>query len=246
MFDPKTLNRQNTKGPIIGAVYVHTPFRHHKADYECAAWWEDHEAITGAHPVYIGRSYHSPELLTITAEIKAKVVNDYFPALWGGVAVSREPYKPKHIGEERIIRSSVDIVDAIQRTGNSPGSPGTNHLDWFIHPSWWKVFADEALQELQEDVRRFPEWWSAFANLKEEGFVSRFGKDHRFDDEYRSKVGMVAYYGSLFEKWGRRLEKINWHSQYHIKDGRYDTAYQRDLYAKNTEWTKTVPIQINE
>src|SRR5260221_14611966 len=84
---------------LIGAVKVNKPFVYHNASYECAAWWEDHQADTGVHPVYLGRSYHHPKNLTLTANIGAKVVDDYFPGLWGGVAISQEPYKAKHIGE---------------------------------------------------------------------------------------------------------------------------------------------------
>lgn len=248
-FDVQSLTgtyENRSKRPIIGAVQVHTAFRYHKADYECAAWWEDHEAITGVHPVYLSRNYHSPKDLTITAEISARVVNDYFPALWGGVSVSSKPYEPKHLGEKRTILSSVDPIKAIESTGNSPGNAGSNHLDWFIHPSWWKLFADEALDNLQDAYKSFPNWWMQFATLKKEGFQTKLDGRYQFDDEYRSRVGMIAHFGGLFEKWARRLEKINWHSQYHIPGGRYDTDYQRKLHISNTEWSKAIPIQVNE
>jgi hypothetical protein len=246
MFDAKTLTGQNLKGPIIGAVQVNRTFRYHKADYECAAWWEDHEAILGVHPVYLGRNYHSPKDLTITAEVRAKVVNDYFPALWGGVAVSNKPYEAKHIGESRVIRTGIDVIDAIQRTGNSPGYDAPGQMDWFIHPSWWKVFADEALANLKDCYRALPDYWQAFEALDESTFVPKLDGRYGFDMEYRSKVGMIAHFGSLLEKWSRRLEKINWHSQYHIPGGKNDTAYQRDNFAKNTGWAKAIPIQVNE
>jgi len=239
-FDLSKVNHESRI--LIGAVQVNKPYIHHYAGYECAAWWEDREAEAGVHPVYLSRSYHSPKHLTITAHIKAKVVNDYFPALWGGVRVSNEPYKPKHLGEERTIYHGIEVVDAIERTGNSPGSD----LDWFIHPSWWQVFTDEALAELKEDYRRLPEFWEAWDKLDPTTFHPRKGERWSFDDEYRSKVGMVAYFGGLMEKWARRIEKINWRAQYHKKESSYNTAYQRDNFAKNTEWTQTIPIQINE
>ncbi len=230
---------------LIGAVKVNKPFIFHDASYECAAWWEDREAERGVHPVYLSREYHSPKLLTIKAHIKAKVVDDYFPALWGGVAVSNKPYEPKHVGQERTIYQGIEVVDAIERTGNSPGSD----LDWFIHPSWWKVFLDEAEAELREDYRRLPEFWEQWNKLDPERFypksLGNFDKSWQFDDEFRSRVGMIAHFGSLLEKWARRIEKINWHSQYHKVGGRYDTPYQRDLFAKNTEWSKAIPIQVN-
>ena len=224
---------------IIGAVKVNKPFVYHDASYECAAWWEDHESLVGVHPVYLSRSYHSPKHLTIHAAIKAKVVNDYFPALWGGVRISNKPYEPKHIGEERIIRKSIEVVEAIERTGNSPDSD----IDWFIHPSWWQVFTDEALTELKEAHKRFPEFWDAWANLSPETFHAR--RDWKFDDEYRSKVGMIAHFGGLFEKWSRRIEKINWRFQYHKPGSSYNSDYNRDLFTKNTEWAKAIQFEVN-
>lgn len=227
---------------LIGAVKVNKPFVWHNASYECAAWWEDSESEKGVHPVYLGRNYHYPKNLTLTAQIKAKVVDDYFPGLWGGVRISNEAYKPKHIGEERTIRHGIEILNAIERTGNSPG----NDLDWFIHPSWWKVFTDEAETELREDYRRLPEFWDEWDQLDPTTFKNRMEGRWGFDDEFRSKVGMIAHFGALLEKWSRRIEKINWQSQYHKVGGQYDTAYQRDNFAKNTEWTKAIPIQVNE
>jgi hypothetical protein len=218
---------------LVGAVQVNKPFIYHDASYECAAWWEDREAQTGVYPVYLSRRYHHPKHLTITAHIKAKVVDDYFPGLWGGI-----PYKPKHIGEERIIRQGIEVVDAIERTGNSPGSD----LDWFIHPSWWKVFTDEAEAELRENYRRLSEFWNEWNNLDPQTFKAKMDGRWEFDDEFRSKIGMIAHFGGHLEKWARRIEKINWCSQYHKVGGKYDTEYQRNNFAQNTEWTKALEI----
>jgi hypothetical protein len=240
MFDVSKVTHESRI--LIGAVKVNKPFVYHDASYECAAWWEDREACEGVHPVYLSRAYHSPKLLTITAHIKAKVVDDYFPGLWCGNLISREPYKPKHIGEERTIYQGIEVVDAIERTGNSPGSD----LDWFIHPSWWKVFTDEALAELNEDYRRLPEFWDAWDKLDPSTFHTKMDGRWKFDDEYRSKIGMVAYFGNLLEKWARRIEKINWRAQYHKPGSSYDTEYQRNNFASNTEWAKAIPIQVHE
>lgn|SRR5574337_614750 len=242
-----TGNDSLDKRPIIGAVKVNKPFVFHDASYETAAWWEDRQSCEGVHPVYLGRSYLHPRNLTITAHIKAKVVDDYFPGLWGGVPISREPYKPKHIGEDRTIYQGIEVVDAIERTGWSPDSD----LDWFIHPSWWKLFTDEAVTELRKAHHNFPDFWQAWDKLDKDPSVyipTSSQKDLRWnaDDEYRSKVGMIAHFGNQFEKWARRIEKINWKLQYHKVGGQYDTEYQRTNFANNTGWTKAIPIQINE
>lgn len=223
--------------PIIGAVKVNKPFEYHDNHYECAAWYEDHKAESGVHPIRLERSYHHPKLLNISAEIKARVVNDYFAGLWGGVPISKEPYKPKHLGEERTIHRGIDILDAIQSTGNSPG----NDMDIFIHPSWWKVFADEAEAELREDYRRLPEFWNEWDKLDPKTFHARMDGRWQFDDEFRSKVGMIAHFGSLLEKWSRRIEKINWHTTRWNEP----SAHMRELHIKNTEWAKAIQIQVN-
>jgi len=233
-----TGDSRNDKPIIIGAVKVNKPFQYHNNGYECAAWYEDHQAKVGVHPVYLGRSYHYPKNLTITGQIEAEVVNDYFAGLWGGVAISKEPYKPKHIGESRIIRQGIEVVEAIERTGNSPDGD----INWFIDPSWWPVFMEEAVKELREDYRRLPEFWDAWDGLNKDTFHPRMEGRWKFDDEFRSKVGMVAHFGSLLDKWARRIEKINWNTS-RFSDG---SSYMQELYAKNTEWSKAIPIQVNQ
>lgn len=232
---------------LVGAMQINAPYKDHYAGYECAAWWEERETEKGVHPIYLSRRYNHPNHLTLTAHIKAKVTDDYFPALWGGVAIGKEPTKAKHIGEERTLHRDFDPVEVIIGTGNSPGGS----FDVFLHPSWWKVFADEAVAELRLAHERFPFFWDNWSKLDKD--ISSFTQTSSqkslawtADDEYRSKVGMIAHFGQEFEKWGRRIEKINWHSQYHKVNSRYNTDYNRELYVKNTEWTKALNITINE
>ena len=206
---------------IIGAVQVNTPFTWHNASYECAAWWEDSEALVGVHPVYLGRSYHHPKNLTMTAHIAAKVVDDYFPALWAGNPIGNKPYEPKHVGESRTIRKQLDVVTAIESTGNSPG----NALDYFIHPSWWSLFLKEAETELTEAYKRLPKVWEDW----------RQEVDNPLSEDYRWKVGMVAHFGKELEKWARRIEKITWHTSI-----RQQETFKK-LYDKNTQWSLEIP-----
>lgn len=243
MFDIKSLtgNTARENLPLIGAVKVNKTFKFTDRSYECAAWWEEREAQIGTYPVFMARQYHSPNHLYIVANIAAKVTDDYFPGLWGGVAISNEPYKPKHVGEARIIHKQVEVEEAIQDTGISPG----NDLDWFIHPSWWEVFAQEAQQQLQEAYEGIDHFWEKWASLDKKAWKPEpYQADLRwkFDDEYRSRVGMVAHFGGEIEKWARRLEKINWHASYHNRD----SDYQRENFAKNTEWAKAIFIRVNQ
>ncbi len=72
-------------GTIIGAVRVNKPQKYTDKNYECAAWWETRLSETGIFAVKLGQSYFSPWHLHAYADIDAKVIDDYFPALFGGV-----------------------------------------------------------------------------------------------------------------------------------------------------------------
>lgn len=225
------------KAPIIGAVKVNKPFDYCNRSYECAAWSETSTAEVGVYPVVLRAENTYRYNLYCEGLVGAKVTHDWFPALWGGVAISNEPYKQKHTGEARTIYKGIDLVEAVEATGNSPDGD----INWFIHPSWWPVVMGEAVTELREDYKRLPEFWGKWDELDPATFKP---KDDRwgFSDEYRSRVGMVAHFGSNLEKWARRIEKLTWRAgQWHQA-----SAYMQELHAKNTEWAKAIPILINE
>jgi len=221
---------------IVGAVKVNKPFVYHNASYECAAWWQDEEAQLGAHPLYLQRQYHSPNNLELVADIKGKVVSDYFPGLWGGVAISNKPYVPRHVGEETCIRKRIEIDDAVRSTGSSPG----NDLDVFFKPDWWVVVKNEATNELAKTYRRLPEFWAEYANLNKENFVpSRDG--HSFSSEQEWKLGMVGYFGERLSKWARRLQLISRHEGYRGMNGER-SIISHEMYHDNVKWANEVQI----
>lgn len=243
MFNANSLTGDDArqKSPIIGAVKVNKTFKYTDRSYECAAWWEEREAQIGTYPVFMARAYNFPNHLYIIADIAAKVTDDYFPALWGGVSIGNEPYKPKHLGEARTIHKQIEVVEAIQNTGNSPGSD----LDWFIHPSWWQVFSDEAKAQLENAYEGIDSFWEQWSSLDKKAWKPEAYQSNlrwTFDMEYRSRVSMVAHFGGEIEKWARRLEKINWQESYHNQD----SDYHRENFAKNTEWAKAIFIQVNQ
>jgi hypothetical protein len=243
MFDLSKFTDKSNK-IIVGAVRINKTFVYHKQDYEVAAWWENQEAQLGVHPVYLYREHLAPNALGLVAHINAKVVNDYFPGLWGGVPISREPYQPKSVGQDRTIYHKLDIVKAIEATGNSPGE----EKDIFIHPSWWPVFIEEAEAELRKDFATFPKFYNEWNELKRETFEERnIGYSiWTFENEYQSKVGMIAHFGGVFEKWARRAEKIAWQIDYHRPGSRHDTEHNRHCFKNNTEWAKAISMQANE
>lgn len=64
----------------------------HEERYECAAWWTQMRSIPGEYELKIVKHYDHTFL---TGTIKAEIVEDYFPALWCGVSVSKKPYDTK-------------------------------------------------------------------------------------------------------------------------------------------------------
>ncbi len=203
--------------PVIGAVLINKPITYQKL-FECAAWYETHEAVCGVYPVQLKRHHLSPHHLYVGAEVAAKVTDDYFPSLWGGVAVGNKPYKAKHIGEDRIIHHSSNFVEAIRVTGQTPSSP----VCWFIDPSWWPVALEEAEKDLKEAYERLPEFWAEY---------------QKGEDKFISKVGMIGHFGEILNKKARDIQEIKRQIGYQAD------PYFQSLRVKNTEWTSSVTIQ---
>ncbi len=234
-FNPNSLtgNDKINDSPIIGAIKVNKLFTYHNNNYEVAAWWQDEEAQLGVYPVRLRRSHLHPKHLFAYAAIPGKIVDDNFPALWGGIAISNEPYKCKNKGEQTIIHHRMNILEAIKNSGVIPG----RDIDVFIHGSWWPIIVDEAMTELKRAYSILPEYWDRFDALDKNTFKDIGNWD--FDSELRSRIGMVAHMGGEIEKWARCIEEIN-------RLQGYRSQYWNDLHANNTEWTKEIEIQINE
>lgn len=196
----------------VGWVKVNKKYVHHNSSYECAAWWEDSEIQSGIYPLILEQRYHHPKDLGLYAKLDAVVVDDYFPALWGGVRVSREPYQPKNVGDHRIIWDRYDIVDTIERTGNSPDAD----KDFCLHPFLWDAMVRSAEQTMQDFYQYLNQSWNKRAS---EG-----------DDQYRSSLSAIAYAGQNVEKLARAIELIRTRQRYISEN------FMRDMYARNTEW----------
>lgn len=225
------------KKVIVGAVKVNKPWTYHKNNYECAAWWEDQQAVPGVYPIYMGFAYLSPHELELTAHIKALVTDDYFPGLWGGVPISREPYKCKNVGEERLLHHGIGIDEAIQRTGNSPG----NDLDIFFHRDWWAMVEDEAAFKVEYYRKYVDKTWSEYAALNRETFIPSLEGRHDFHAEYQSKLSSVAHAGERMAKWARRLTELSRYRGYRGQDGRHPII-PKDMYYSNVSWANAIFI----
>ncbi len=220
--------------PIIGAFKVNKPWTHHNQNFECAAWWRDETTLEGVYPVRLVRNYLSPHELHAEVRVNAKVTNDYFPGLWGGVAINPEPYKPKYIGQDATVIVRGDLVDAISRTGGTPD----DDTNWYIDPAWWELLVQDAIVNLKESYRRLPQFWEEWQNLNPETYQPPdiSGSRWTFDNEYQSRVSMVAHMGRDIERWARRIEKIR-RAQGYEKD-----HFFHQMHLKNWDWAKVIDI----
>lgn len=208
------------KGQIIGFVQVNKPVVFTDRGYECAAWWEERTSQLGVYPVYLrdlNPLYPQRQEYHAHAEIPARVTDDYFPALWGGVSVSNKPYVCRNQGAPRVIGVRQDLTAAIEQTGNSPGSD----LDWYIMPEVWQEVVDHFTAHMTTYYRDLPEYWAKY---------------QAGDDEYRSRLRMVAYHAEHISEYARNIERVA-----------RQIGYQQDksnmwrrLHAENTTWITKV------
>lgn len=144
-------------GQVIGFVKINKGWVNHNSSYECAAWWEDSEVIVGVYPLVLKKNQFAPHNLYLQAELCAEVVDDFFPALSGGVSISNKPYVAKNIGQFRKVFYKVDIVEGVAKTGNSSGD-----VDYFVNPLLWDAFIEAAKDTLQEYHKYFVKVWEEY------------------------------------------------------------------------------------
>jgi len=197
---------------VIGYVRVNKEYVHHNNSYECAAWWEDTKIQAGVYPLILAEYHLAPKFLYLKSKFSAVVVDDYFPALWGGVAVSNTPYKSNNIGCKREISHKFEIEDAIDKTGNSPG----NDFDLFINPMMWQMFVRLAEDNLVKAQNSFNYFWNEYTNNPE--------------DKYTSRVGMVAHCSNEMMNIARSIQKMK-----RCVTSLEDTYYN-NLRNDNTSW----------
>lgn len=64
------------------------PITHHKADYECAAWWQKSVSNVGIFELELPWALCSDEPM-LSVVLPATVTEDYFGSLWCGIPISR-------------------------------------------------------------------------------------------------------------------------------------------------------------
>lgn len=202
-------------GATVGYLQVNESWVNHNNSYECAAWWEDSKIVKGVYPLTLERNTFAPYNLYLMAKLESVVVDDFFPALWGGVRVSDKPYVAKNIGEKRTIHHRIDIVNAVEQTGNTPGSK----IDICINPMIIDALIKAARQSLNSYQEIFNKYWVDY---------KLYG-----DGNYASNLSMVSHCAENMSALGRAIENMLSRRKYFAEA----SDYMRDNYVKNTAWT---------
>lgn len=211
-----TLNDElkSVLGTTVGYLQVNETWVNHNNSYECAAWWEDSQIVKGVYSLTLEQNTFVPYNLYLLAKLDAVVVDDFFPALWGGVSISNKPYVPKNVGEKRTIHHKIDIVSAIEQTGNSPGSK----MDICVHPLMIDAVINAARQSLINYQSKLAGYWSDY---QEHG-----------DGNYLSNLSMVSHCAENVAALGRAIENMVCRRKYFTEA----SDYMRDNYVRNTAW----------
>ncbi len=207
---------QSKVGTVVGKIAIRKPQVYTDRGYECAAWWEERTSITGIFPltlVYDARN----ERLTVNADVPAHVSDDYFPALFAGNSFGTRPTAKQHVGEARTIQMACDMVDAIKNTGWGYGGARPD-VEWFVGKEFWSIAVEHHTQRLHRAYNDLPRWWSEYV---------------AGEDEYFSRVGMVAYFGKIIAESGEILRELQERIQ------RTETSTFLPLYHANTAWART-------
>lgn len=198
----------------VGFVRINKSSIHHNNSFETAAWWEDSEIQKGVYPLILQENRHAPLNLFLSASLDAVVVDDFFPNLWGGMPLSKEPYQSRNKGSKRTIHKSFQIVEAIEQTGNIPDS----EIDLCLNPLLWNSLIDAARASM-----------SFYQDLLD-GYQKNYQKDG--DGDYNNNLGMICHCSENIAALGRAIIAIK-DKQRYLNDS---SDYMRQNYVRNTEW----------
>ena len=199
-------------GKTVGFVKINKPSLNHNASYECAAWWEDSIIQPGVYALTLEKSYHEPKRLQLSAKLKSIVSDDYFASLWCGNPIGDKPYKAKHIGEERMIHTKYDIIDAIQSTGNSPD--GDHNL--FVNPFIW----DALVEAIEKSMLGAYEYLNRNWSIR--------GQDG--DGPHFMQLSAIEYAAKNIAMLARAIEQVRTQQRYIAE------KFIADIRTKNVQW----------
>lgn len=201
-------------GSTVGYLRINQGWIQHKSDFECAAWWEDSRIQDGVYELILQENRFAPYELYLSAKLNAVVVDDFFPALWAGSAIGNQPYQPKNLGEKRIVHHRVEIVNAIENTGNISGA----NIDYCVHPLMITSFISAARYSMTSYHQLMNRYWDTYQT---EG-----------DGKFLTNTGMVSHCAENIAVLGRAIEAMARKLEYFQNA----TESMRQNYVTNTAW----------
>lgn len=213
------LNTTNNLKPfvdkVVGYVQVNKTWVHHNNAYECAAWWEDSQIVTGVYPLFLKENYLAPKNLILGCVFDAIVVDAYFPSMSGGVAFSNKGSKER-IGGKRNIHHSFNIVEVMEKTGQIPG----DDKDFVLNPLLWEGFIESARENLLNYQQMYMDNWNTY--LKEG------------DGKYNSNLSGIKYLSGKIHDLADAIDRMK-----RVKDKIENASeYMSEIYAGNVSWSK--------
>lgn len=207
-------NLKSLINTTVGYVKINKSWINHNASYECAAWWQDSKIEEGVYPLVLRENRLSPNDLYLSAELNAVVVDDFFPSLWGGVAIGNTKLVAKDIGSKRIVNHKFELIESITRTGNIPG----DKIDICVNPLIWNILIDAIRTTL----------------ILYQGTYNQYLADYQEvgDGNYNINIDMMAYAAENIAALARSIVVIKRHSAY-LDD---ESDYMRNLWAENVSW----------
>jgi len=126
--------------------------------YECAAWYTVLKIMPGQYELVKATDRYGK--VNYVAKVDAEVVSDFFPALFGGVSISKSPYDTKK-----------NAGNPAQRSMSFTPSQLLTHKSIEIAPEDYDTVLDEALAQLAYNIEismaclndATPEWMSGHA-----------------------------------------------------------------------------------
>lgn len=207
----KTAELSKWIGKQVGSCRINNSWVHHNNSYECAAWWEDSKIVEGIYPLILKENTFAPYNLILVSQLQAIVVDDYFPALFGGNPISGAP-KSTNVGQKRAIHHKFDIIECIDRTGDIPDSP----IDVFFNPELINLVLDSMRQEIDNQYQMMGRYYEEY---KEKG-----------EGKYGEHIRMVGYFGREISKLVEGVDKI--------LNKQRSSSYLKECREKNVQWAK--------
>lgn len=206
------------QGQVVGRIRIKKPVEHQQL-FECAAWHRNSESSLGVFDLKLTEHHSFPHEIELVASLPATVTDDYFQSLWCGNPIGKHYDTKQNAGKEAPpIAHRMKIMDAVERTGNTPDG---KEFDVYLDPAIWPEIIAHYRAELADAIKYLAECSQVF-------------QEHGDGGEYRSNLTQLGYAARNVGKLVKLIDEIERHLGY-VTDA---TPMWRDNHAKNTAWAK--------